>query len=288
MLQDIRDVLYISQKDLMGLNFIKMNGPHVFRRHFRQGLRSHVLEVLHAADLERERNGILINGIKQFPKARPRRMFRIFRTRLGTLENALAEIHRLKITERFLAPEFMARSNEIIVEYNGPRERDLLLCGIQEYVPGVILDPWSLLDAAHHLSALYQEQDLRAAAPQMVEAQWISAVRHNGDLFIERIKQMVLKAGYIPDLAGIGNILISPAGQVKLVDINNISKAPFDEQIRLDDRGYPVCDKSVEALFLLEEKLLGRPAEIADPIYKAFLNPQRKKQVEAHTQQFES
>jgi hypothetical protein len=53
----------------------------------------------------------------------------------------------------------------------------------------------------------------------------------------------------------------------------------FDADIRLDDKGYPVCDKSVEALSLIETKLLGRPIDGNDMLYRTFLDPGRKRAV---------
>ena len=277
--KDIRDIALISHKDVVGLNFIKPDGPYVFRRHFRQGLRSHILEILNPADLRRERTGTSINGIAHFPKARPVKMFRIFRARLSSLGHALEEIGRVKITECYLAPDFLARSNEMIVDYHGPQGKDLLLCGLQEYVPGVILDPWSLLDGVDFLTCLHDQSHPQAVPPAMTRKRWIDAARRNGALFIDRVKRMILEGGHIPDLAGVGNILIEPSGQIKLVDINNISEVRFDDRIRLDDRGYPVCDKSIEALSLLEAKLLSRPAALSEPLYQTFLAPQRLKAV---------
>ena len=77
-----------------------------------------------------------------------------------------------------------------------------------------------------------------------------------------------------------------PSGEIKLVDMNNISRVSFDSQIRLDDRGYPVCNKSIEALSLLERNLLGRCIDTGDPIYGHFLDPQRRKEVQAREEMF--
>ena len=49
--------------------------------------------------------------------------------------------------------------------------------------------------------------------------------------------------------------------------------------ILLDDRGYPVCDKSIEALALLERNLLNRPVDTGEAIYRKFLDPRRMKEV---------
>ena len=92
---------------------------------------------------------------------------------------------------------------------------------------------------------------------------------------------MILNANTVPDLAGAGNLILTPTGHIKLVDINNISRVPFNTTIPVDDRGYPVCDRSIEALYLLEEKLLQRPPVKEDKIYSIFLDPGRTEAVRA-------
>ena len=90
---------------------------------------------------------------------------------------------------------------------------------------------------------------------------------------------MILQTNRVPDLAGVGNLILTRSGNIKLVDINNISRVSFDRTIPLDDRGYPVCDKSIEALSLLERKLTGRSLDGRDIIYNTFLDPERMKDV---------
>jgi hypothetical protein len=97
---------------------------------------------------------------------------------------------------------------------------------------------------------------------------------------------MIMEAEHVPDLAGVGNLILTRSGAIKLVDINNISRVTFDPKIRVDDRGYPVGDKSIEALCLLEKKLLGKPINKGDPIYKTFLDPERMKDVKAAEEAF--
>jgi hypothetical protein len=80
--------------------------------------------------------------------------------------------------------------------------------------------------------------------------------------------------------------LITPAGDIKLVDINNISKVYFTTDIRLDDKGYPVCDKSIEAVSMLEKELLGKPIDYTEKLYRIFLDPQRMKDVGALEDKF--
>jgi hypothetical protein len=92
---------------------------------------------------------------------------------------------------------------------------------------------------------------------------------------------MITEANIVPDLAGVGNLILTRSCHFKLVDINNISRVFFDSSVRLDDKGYPVCDKSIEALSLIEQKVLHRSIEIDDPVYKNFLDPLRMKDVRA-------
>ena len=239
------------------------------------------MEILDPSDVNVEQTGKMVAGVRCFPKATPRWMFRIFRARLKTLENALFEIGRVKIVERYLAPGFMARSTECIVDYQGPEGRDLMLCGFQEYVAGQILDPWTILGAAELLPTLYETFRHQGSSLGLSEDQWIRAVKEKGDRFVGNIKRMVSEAGHIPDLAGAGNLIITAGGGIRLVDINNISGVSLDPSIHLDEKGYPVCDKSIEALSLIEEKILGRPVDMQGDIYKHFLHPERFKALKA-------
>ncbi|EFK09225.1 conserved domain protein [delta proteobacterium NaphS2] len=43
-------------------------------------------------------------------------------------------------------PEYMANSNEFLVDYRIHGQYETLLCGLQEYVEDEILDPWAPLD----------------------------------------------------------------------------------------------------------------------------------------------
>lgn len=284
---DIRDKTFISHDDVIGLNFINDSGPYIFRRHYRQGLRSHILEVLNRSDVEHEKNGLEIDGVRWYPKAKPLKMFRIFRARLTTLAHALREINRVKITERYLAPDFMATSSEFIVDYERPEGRDLMLCGFQEYEMGEIVDPWGILDRHVYIAAMYDSMRGIFGGDEMAAREhWVMAVQQKAAEFIRRIKAMIYQTGFIPDLAGIGNLVVTPSGEIKLVDINNISKVMFNAEIQLDDRGYPVCDKSIEALCLLEEKIVGSSPGSAEKIYRIFLDPDRRGEVRGHEEIF--
>lgn len=276
MLQDIRDQHTLDHDAVTALNFIRTDPPVRFRRHYRHGLRSHIMEILDPADVSIEQRGTLVDGIRCFPRARPRRMFRIFRSHLGTVDNALKEIGRVKIVEHYLAPDFMATSVEILVDYRGPDGWDLVLCGFQEFVAGEVLDPWSLLDSAELLPDLYHRVTARAGPPPLEKPAWIERLRRRVAQFGMRIKRMVREARHIPDLAGSGNLIVTPQAGIRLVDINNISSVTDGDRIDLDEKGYPVCDKSVEALALIEAKISGRPVDRHDPIYAHFLDPRRR------------
>jgi hypothetical protein len=286
MIDDIRDKLYIDHKDVLGLNFIKDPGTYVYRRHYRQGMRSHIMEVLDPKDVENEVKGIVIDGLKLYPRAQPLNMLRIFRTRFNALKNAEEEVRRVKTIEAYLFPDNLARSSEFIVDYIRQGKRELILCGLQEYVKGAALEPWSHLGKDQMASLLYDMVFEKVDDPVMITDRWIHIMREKAENFIGKIKQMIMETNHVPDLAGVGNLFMTRSGDIKLVDINNISRFSFDPIIHLDDRGYPVCDKSIEALSLLEQKLLGKPLQSNDIIYKTFLDPIRMKEVQAIDKEF--
>lgn len=283
---DLRDKPFLDHEDVVGLNFVKPSGKYFFRRHFRQGLRSHVMEMLRLDDLRKESKGVVIDGVRWFPKATPVRIFRLFRTRLDSLDSALQEIERVKFVEDFLAPEGLAKSTEFVVDYDGPDGCDILLCGLQEYVPGEIIDPWTLLNRETMVAQLYATLRPLSTVSEADRRQWIDRTREKAAWFIGRIKRMIKETGHVPDLAGVGNIIMTQTGDIKLVDINNIAKVSFEAAVHLDDKGYPVCDKSIEALAMLEEKLLGKVVDSAEPIYRFFLSTERMEMTRALTSQF--
>ena len=53
--KDIRDKPNIRSEDITGLNFIRDSGTYLFRKHYRQGLRSHIMEVLDSNDIWKEK-----------------------------------------------------------------------------------------------------------------------------------------------------------------------------------------------------------------------------------------
>jgi len=281
--EDPRDKLSLTHEDVVAMNFVRAPGIYVYRRHYRAGLRSHIMQVLLREDLDSERTGVLRNGVRLFPKARPLKMLRIFRTRFKTLREAEEELVRFKIIETYLAPLHMARSNEFLVDFTGGGQREPLLCGLQEYVEGETINPWNRFDD-RELASLGERMPDPVGPESRVE--WIAKVRAQAGGFVLQLKQLISKAGYVPDLAGSGNLILTAPGLIKLVDINNVSRVSFDSSVPLDDRGYPVCDKSVEALSMLEKNLADLPLDPEDEIYKVFLAPARMEKVRVLEREF--
>ena len=279
--EDIRDKPFLNHKDILDLNFIRDPGIYLYRKHYRMGLRSHIMEVLDPGDVKHETKGIIVDGLRWYPRAEPLGMLRIFRTRFNTLKDAEEELRRVKIIYAFLAPDHVAKSEEFLEDYARHKKHEILLCGLQEYVEGEVLEPWSHLDKGHVVTHMCNMLFKKAGGSGDTADRWKHGVEQKAENFIAGVKQMILEANHVPDLAGVGNLILTHSGHIKLVDINNISKVSFDSIISLDDRGYPVCDKSIEALSLLEGKLLGRPLHRNDPAYKVFLDPERMKDVKA-------
>jgi hypothetical protein len=271
---DIRDRNVLSGDEVLGLNFIKGSGPYLFRRYYRSGLRSLIFEVLSAGDVETETRGEIIDGIQLFPRAKPRKMFRILRNRFVSKEEVLTEIQKYRVLLNHLGPDLIAASEEFMVDYAIRGKREIVLCGLQEYVEGEILDPWRLSIKEPLKDMFTSLSDIRMEYPV-----WLKKVRENIGRFVERTRQMIHSSGYIPDLAGIGNLIVMKDAGFKLVDINNIVPLKPDKTILIDDKGYPSCDVSVEVLSILERDVLQIPLLPDDTLYRHFLAPERKKEV---------
>ncbi|MCD6298742.1 MAG: hypothetical protein J7M30_16480 [Deltaproteobacteria bacterium] len=286
MQEDIRDKPRLDHEDILRLNFIRDPCIFLYRRHYRTGLRSHIMEVLNPEDLVREKKGVIIDGLRHFPKASPLKMLRVFRKRFTDLKDAEEELTNVKILGKFLRPDCVARSDEFLVHYAWKDKYELIICGLQEYVEGEILDPWSHLDKTYLVSLLSHMGFERHKDSAVTGDRWIGRVRENGVKLIQKLKQMILQTNRVPDLAGVGNLILTRSGNIKLVDINNVSSLSFDRTIPIDDRGYPVCDKSIETLSLLERKLTNRSLDKRDIIYKTFLDPERMKDVKKIEKRF--
>ncbi|MBT8338697.1 MAG: hypothetical protein KJP07_01665, partial [Desulfatitalea sp.] len=221
------------------------------------------------------------------PRAQPLRIFRIFRARLETLDQALEEIRRVKMIEAYLAPDGFARSTEFVVDYLSPPGHAILLCGLQEFVDGEILNPWSLLNKETFLDHIYHALSCNALEPFGERRDWKLCARAYARRFVDNIKRMIMETGHVPDLAGVGNLIMTAQGAVKLVDINNSTRISPGGKIALDDKGYPVGDKSIEALSLLEEKMVERPVDRTEWIYQTILSPERMANVRMLTDAFQ-
>ena len=279
MITDIRDNSRIAHEDVLALNFIRKPGAYVFRKYHKQGLRSHIMEVLNPEDLIKQNKGEIVDGIRIFPWAKPLKILRIFRTKFFSTEEVFEEIKKLRIVEKYLPADSYAKSDEFIVDYIWNNNRDFILCGLQEYVEGEVLNPWDPI-SEHHLARLFAPMEGYGTNEfQMTSEQRIQKFYKKVEHFTVCVKKMILEANYVPDFAGVENLLITPTGNIKLVDINNISKVLLGPKISLDDKGYPVCDKSIEAISMLEKKLLGKSIDKTEKLYKIFLDPQRMKEV---------
>ncbi len=286
MKEDLREKTSLNHQEVVGLNFVKDSRSYFFRRHYKQGLRSHVMEVLRRDDVKRERTGVVIEGVRWFPKAKPIKILRIFRTKFKSLDQALEEVNRVKIIEKYLAPDHVAMSDEFLVDYVLDGKREFILCGLQEAVAGEILDPWSPI-TKEHLAELFSRMSRESTETRdRGRGRLIQRAQKRVNKFIQGVKRMILEANHVPDLAGVGNLLLTPEGEVKLVDINNISSVSFGPNISIDDKGYPVCDKSIQALALLEQKILGKAINKEDAVYKTFLDAQRMRRVKVLEDKF--
>lgn len=278
---DIRDQAYLAGEDVLKLNFINDKGLFVFRKYYRSGLRSHIFEVLAKEDILKETQGEIVDGIRLFPRAKPQKMFRVLRGRFKNKEEIFPEIEKYHILLNFLGTAFIAESEEFIVDYTGTGTSQIVLCGLQEYVDGEILDPWRLFNKDCILD-LFRPHIQENSHLQIL----VKKAKDNIAQFVKKIRRMIDITGYIPDLAGIGNLILTLNGGFKLVDINNIVKVKLDDTILIDDKGYPSCDISIDVLSILEKTILQKDISMDDPLYRLFLSPKRKRKVKALEKQF--
>jgi hypothetical protein len=280
-IKDIRDRPYLTENEILTLNFINDSSNYIFRKYYRSGLRSHVLEILTAKDVLKETQGEITQGVRMFPRARPKKILRILRNRFKNKKAVFQEIKKYHLLLKFLGPEYIAESEEFIVDYTGTGKNQIILCGLQEYVEGEILDPWGIC-GKNFLSALFKSTTCNNYKLSAI----VKKARVNIATFVKRIRHMIAETGYIPDLAGFGNLILTLDGNLKLVDINNIVKIKLNDSIPIDDKGYPSCDVSVEVLSILEKDILQKNIKMDDPLYKLFLSPLRKVKVKTLEKKF--
>ena len=279
--RDIRDKASLTGEEVAQLNFIRNSGKYFFRKHNRQGMRSHVLEVLSTEDLKKETSGEIIDGVRLYPRAVPKYMLRILRTRFASLQETLDEIKTYNLVLEFLGPECIALSNEFIVEYTGTGKSEIVLCGLQEYVQGAILDPWGLVGETP-----LETFCLSRFPGEKSQEKCTAKTRNAIAAFVLRMRKMITESGYVTDLSGNGNLILTNTGKIKLVDINNIIHVSVDDTILLDNKGYPSCDKAIEVLWILEDRILKTANLADDPLYSHFLAADRLKKVKSLEKEF--
>lgn len=244
------------------------------------------MEVLDPKDVLKQKKGVIIDGIRIFPWAKPLKILRIFRTKFFSTKEVFEEIEKLRIVEKYLPNDSYAKSDEFIVNYIWDNNRDFILCGLQEYVEGEVLNPWDPISKDQLAGLFTSMEGHEYTGRHITSEQRIHKFHKKVEHFIACVKNLILQANYVPDFAGVENLLVTSTGNIKLVDINNISKVSLGPEISLDDKGYPVCDKSIEAISMLEKKLLGKSIDKTERLYKIFLDPQRMKQVGALEEKF--
>jgi len=276
---DIRDKGTISHEDVLGLNFVREPSPYYFRGHFREGLRSRIIQVLEPRDVRAETHGIMQDGVRHYPMARPLRMLRIFRKPIFSLRDISDEIVNFQVVQKHLPAVYYASSSEFLVDYQKPDKTEIILCGLQEFVEGEALDPWNP-DILGSIRSYYRSRTPRGHAdPDALADRKIDILQQHTRTFIHHLKNMARIARRLPDLAGVGNILYTATATIHLVDINNIAKLSSGDDIPIDDKGYPACDKSIEALSLIEKGVLGHPVDMQEDLYRFFLNAERMQRV---------
>lgn len=279
--KDILSRPSLNGEEVRQVNFLSDSAALHFRKYYRQGLRSHIFEILSADDIIKETKGDDIDGMRWYPKAVPKYVLRILRTRFKTVDTVFNEIKKYALLLDYLGPDCIARSNEFIVEYTGTGKGEIVLCGLQEFVEGAILDPWSLF-GADPLDTIRRSRFYGKVPGR----NWLPVVLDSISIFVRNTRKMITDTGYIPDLAGNGNLVLTKCGKMKLVDINNILKLQKADVISLDDKGYPACDKSMEVLFLLEQKILKTKDLANDTFYGHFLSAERSRRVKQFEARF--
>ncbi len=246
---DIRDKQRLEHEDIIGLNFISDNAPYIFEFHYEQGLRSHIIRLLDPQDCRARDKGIEKDGIKTYPRPTPNYILRIYKSSIDP-EEAIGEIKKLNEIKKYMM-ESVAHSDEFVVSYKKEEHYEPIFCGFQEYIEGEVVDPWFCIPKTYGESF-----------PKKTNK------------FINRVKDTIKNTGYIPDLAGIGNIIYNKDRGLVLTDINNINVVDYSDEIFLDNKGFPIIDTSVEALYNLETVVNGSAQP--EKLYEHYLEENRK------------
>lgn len=279
-MKDIRDIQHATSDEVNDLNFLNLTDQYVLRRHTYQGLRSHVFQILKTDDVRKENEGVIRKGVKNYPKAAPVKILRIMRTKFNNLAAVTVEIKKYKLIERYFDAESYAKSQEIIVDYNHNGKNKVMLIGIQDYVEGFRLNPWSAYIG-------FQIVDfLKISGIKNID-ETMAQILKNMANFVHLLKRFILKTRHIPDLAGIGNIMLKRSGNIVLVDINNISEVSFSDPIYVDNFGYPIVDRSIEAIFCLDKFCTPNEYDKNNFLYRKFLSDSRRKKVDAIEKEFD-
>ena len=138
---DVREKPQLGHDDVLRLNFINPRARYHFRRHYRVGLRSHIMEVLSPEDLDHETNGVLGKGVRWFPKATPLKMLRIFRTRFNA---SLVEKNQREIYNKYIKADYQYFINHkqgelIYIAATAPQQLSTLMSGVTEFLSQIIL-----------------------------------------------------------------------------------------------------------------------------------------------------
>lgn len=277
---DIRDIKHATPEEITDLNFLHLTDQYVLRRHNYQGLRSHVFQILKTDDVRKANEGVIKEGIKKYPQATPLNILRIMRKKFKSLDDVLAEIRKYKLIEKYFDADSYAKSQEIVVDYNHGGKNKVMLIGIQDYVEGFRLNPWSTIIGLHIVDFL------KISGIKNID-ETVSQIRKNVADFVQLLKDFILKTRHIPDLAGIGNIMLKRDGTIVLVDINNISEVSFSDHIYVDDFGYPIVDRSIEAIFCLDKFSMPDEYDRNCFLYQEFLSNRRCKKVDAIEKDFD-
>lgn len=237
-----------------------------------QGTRSCIVMLFDRDEYTRQREGVVIDNKKQYPKAHPKQVLRILRNgaeKTDHLQPMLDDYHFL--VENFVGDgeDQLAQSNELIVELNdkdisllcqrteilSPPDHKHFLVGLQQYIHGDTLDPWRQI-AISKLKECAKVSPVNLGVHLRLDADGISKLESSFRLMRTRIHTCLREHKKIPDL-GIGNTIMEPSGSLTIIDINNLIRAPENlAEIPTDENGYPAFHGSIDSLLQID-RILG-------------------------------